>query len=174
MRTLLGTYGGGSFQFFVYDQAIDGAHAVANELALPSQYHESTLALASMPGQRTEWLVIESTGMHGTAIGQRVLFVVGWNGDRFRTVAAESLDYRCSRPTSPDQREARRRVFHRDGPHLIIEESDASGNKSVEHCVRMQAKFWNQDQASIAPASRNSAACAASQADRSCAGTGRE
>jgi hypothetical protein len=38
--------------------------------------------------------------MHGTGIFQRVLFVIGWDGSRFRTAAAESLDYRCVRPTS--------------------------------------------------------------------------
>jgi hypothetical protein len=39
--------------------------------------------------------------MRGTGIYQRVLFVIAWDGERFRTVAAESLSYRCSRPTSP-------------------------------------------------------------------------
>ncbi len=98
---VLGAYANGSLNLSLYDRSRDGTYAIANQLVIPSQYHDSTLSLADMLGQRTDWLVIETTGRHGTGIAQRVLFVIAWNGSGFRAVAAESLDYRCSKPTAP-------------------------------------------------------------------------
>ena len=98
---VLGQYAGSSLNLTVYAPTRDGAMAAGNELAIPSQYYETTLELVDMQGQGTDWMVIETTGMHGTAIGQRVLLVIAWQVDRFRVVAAESLDYHCYRPPAP-------------------------------------------------------------------------
>jgi hypothetical protein len=97
---VLGQYTDNSLKLDVYATTPDGAMQVQNELAIPSQYYETSLSLADMLGQGTDWMVVETTGMHGTGIGQRVLFVLAWDGTRFRAVAAETLDYHCAKPTS--------------------------------------------------------------------------
>jgi beta-lactamase regulating signal transducer with metallopeptidase domain len=85
----------------VYERAPDGAYVRSDEMAISSWYEGATLSLVDLLGTGTDWLVIDTEGMRGTGIFQRVLFAIGWDGTRFRTAASESLDYRCSRPTSP-------------------------------------------------------------------------
>jgi len=84
----------------VYDRTADGSYVVANDLTIPNQYWTAKLSFESPAGAGRDWLVVETTGVHGTAIAQRVLLVFAWDGARFKTIAAESLQYRCSRPTA--------------------------------------------------------------------------
>lgn len=86
----------------VYERGSGGAYAASDEMAISSWYEGATLSLVDLLGTHTDWLVIDTEGMRGTGIFQRVLLVIGWDGSRFRTAAAESLHYRCSRPTSPE------------------------------------------------------------------------
>ena len=85
----------------IYERGTGDAYAISDEMAISSWYEGATLSLVDLLGTGTDWLVIDTEGMRGTGIFQRVLFAIGWDGTRFRTAAAESLDYRCSRPTSP-------------------------------------------------------------------------
>ncbi|MEO7892174.1 MAG: hypothetical protein ABIW19_19435 [Vicinamibacterales bacterium] len=84
----------------VYDRSRDG-YIAANEMAIPSWSGAAKLSFEDVLGAGTDWLAIDTVGMHGTGIFQRALLVVAWDGTSFRTVAAESLGYRCSRPTAP-------------------------------------------------------------------------
>jgi hypothetical protein len=84
----------------VYDRAADGTFRAAQNLIIPSWAWGAKLSFERFISPGPEWLVIDTAGMHGTGISQRVLLLIGWDGARFRTVAAESVRYECSRPTS--------------------------------------------------------------------------
>jgi beta-lactamase regulating signal transducer with metallopeptidase domain len=86
----------------VYERVSGGAYAASDEMAISSWFEGATLSLVDLLGNQTDWLVIDTEGMRGPGMFQRVLLVIGWDGSRFRTAAAESLHYRCSRPTSPE------------------------------------------------------------------------
>jgi hypothetical protein len=68
-------------------------------ISIPSWYDDFKLSYFDVLGN--EWLLLDTNGARGTGIAQRLLVAIAWDGKQFRTVAAESLDYRCVRPTSP-------------------------------------------------------------------------
>jgi hypothetical protein len=83
----------------VYERSADGAYTASNEMAIPSWSWEARLSLVDVLRRGTDWLVIDTVGMHGTGVHQRILLVIAWNGTSFRTVAAETLGYVCN-PTA--------------------------------------------------------------------------
>jgi hypothetical protein len=84
----------------IYDRTADGQYVLANQLHVPSWSWNAKVSFEDVLGSGTDWLVIDTPGMHGTGISQRVLLLIGWNGRSFQTATAESLSYRCSRPTA--------------------------------------------------------------------------
>jgi hypothetical protein len=85
----------------VYEESPGGTVALSHRLAIPSWGWDAKLSVVDVLDRGTEWLVIRTPGMHGTGLSQEVLFVLGWDGARFRAVVAESLGYRCGRPSAP-------------------------------------------------------------------------
>jgi hypothetical protein len=84
----------------VYEKPTGGAYAASDVMAITSWYWGAKLSLVDALGAGTQWMAVDTEGMRGTGISQRVLVVIAWDGARFRTVATETLGYRCSRPTS--------------------------------------------------------------------------
>jgi len=84
----------------IYDRSADGRYVIANELKIPSWSWSAKVSFDEVLQAGTDCLVIDTAGMHGTAISQRALLLIGWDGARFRTAAVESLRYGCFRPTA--------------------------------------------------------------------------
>lgn len=105
----------------VYERSTSGVYAASDVMAITSWYWGARLSLVDALGAGTQWLVVETEGMRGTGVSQRVLLVIAWDGSGFRTVAAETLGYRCSRPTSgADYRLDVRQAFEltEGAPHI--------------------------------------------------------
>jgi hypothetical protein len=84
----------------IYDRTADGQYVIANQLHVPSWSWNAKVSFEDVLGSGTDWLVIDTPGMHGTGLSQQVLLLIGWNGRSFQTAAAESLSYGCFRPTA--------------------------------------------------------------------------
>ena len=98
---VLSAFGQNQMDLVVYERTDSPSYRARHQIPITSWYWGAKLSFVDVLGRGTNWLVIDTEGMRGTGIYQRVLFVIGWDGEHFRTVAAESLSYRCSRPTSP-------------------------------------------------------------------------
>lgn len=86
----------------IYEPSRDGVYTRAHFLELSSWYWDAKLSFVDALNSGTDWIAISTEGMRGTGIHHRILLVIGWDGARFRTLASETLDYGCFRPTSPD------------------------------------------------------------------------
>lgn len=82
----------------VFDFGPAPAYSRAHSFPISSWYWGATTSFIASSRPGVSWLVVETEGMRGTGVSQRVLLVLGWDGKRFQTVAAESLDYTCTRP----------------------------------------------------------------------------
>jgi len=97
---VLSTFGENQMDLVIYERADSRSYKAKHKIPITSWYWGAELSFVDLLGRTTNWLVIDTEGMRGTGIYQRVLFVIAWDGEHFRTVAAESQSYRCSRPTS--------------------------------------------------------------------------
>jgi len=82
----------------VYTLAPDSSFGATHHLVVPTGTWDPTLSFLNVTG--TDWLVFDHMQSGGTGILRFALLVVAWDGQRFRPVASESLDYTCARPTS--------------------------------------------------------------------------
>jgi len=87
-------------RIMVYQRSSDGVYTASNEMAITSWSWTAKLSLTDILGTGADGLVIDTAGIHGTGINQRILLAIAWDGSRFRTVATESLGYGCYRPTA--------------------------------------------------------------------------
>jgi hypothetical protein len=82
----------------IYERSEGSSYTAGHHFVIPSWSWGAKLSFLDAHG--TDWLVVDTEGMRGTGISQRILLVIAWDGRSFRTVAAESLGYGCYRPSA--------------------------------------------------------------------------
>ena len=87
----------------VYDRTKASGFTKSQILIIPSWYLSATVISINVLSGGGDWLLVNTEGMRGTGVSQRILTVLAWNGERFCTVAVESGTYSCH-PPSPDDR----------------------------------------------------------------------
>ena len=91
---LFASFGGNEMDIVIYEPSEGGSYRIGNRVVVTSWYWDGKLFFLNVSG--TDWLVIETDGTHGTGIAQSILLIIAWDGSRFRTVATETLGYRCT------------------------------------------------------------------------------
>jgi hypothetical protein len=98
------------------------SYGVAQEMVIPAHGWDAHLSFVDALHKGTDWLVIETPGMYGTGISQQIVLILAWDGERFRTVTAETLNYRCQMLASDPE--------YKLDVHRIVE---SSGGTPVLH-----------------------------------------
>lgn len=96
------SFHGNQMDVAIYDKAPSGAYVISDQMPITSWYWNAKLSFVDVLRNGTQWLVVVTEGMRGTGFHQRILLVIAWDGKKFRTVAAESLEYRIGALPPPD------------------------------------------------------------------------
>jgi hypothetical protein len=97
------------------------SYSAVQQMVIPAHAWDAHLSFLDALRKGTDWLVIETPGMYGTGIHQQIVLILAWDGARFRTVAAETLNYECNLQVSePDYKLDVHRILESRGDTPIL------------------------------------------------------